>query len=373
METKTLTIHTPDDVKAVQKVACLLDEGALVAFPTETVYGIGCKVDPKTIERLNQLKGRPTDKHYTLHIGNYEQLTKYVPTMSARARKLAHGAFPGPVTIVFELSEKAIRQLREVLPVSVVDLLYPDGTIGVRYPSHPVVSAILSQAKCAVVAPSANVSGQPPAVSAAQVAGYFDGKIECIVDAPCGVVACNTSSTVVKVEQRDIRILRQGAVPADQIREWTTLRVLFVCAGNTCRSPMAEGFCRKYFADILGCSVDDLGRFGYIINSAGIIAFEGAPASCHAVEVCRRHQIDLTGHQSRPLTPEEIEKSDMIYVMTRNQRESVVRLLPAAKDKCFVLNKTGDIEDPVGLDEDVYRACFNQIQKAVTGRANEIL
>jgi tRNA threonylcarbamoyl adenosine modification protein (Sua5/YciO/YrdC/YwlC family) len=373
MKTKTLIIHTPDEIKALQQAAHLLDEGALVAFPTETVYGIGCKVDPKTIQRLNELKNRPIDKHYTLHIGNYEQLAKYVPVMSARARKLVHHAFPGPVTIVFELSEKNLKQLGKSLPAPVMDLLYRDGTLGVRYPAHPVACAILSQTQFPIVAPSANVSGQPPAVNAEQVAGYFEGQIDCIVDVPLRDAAYNKSSTVVKVGQRDIQILRQGAVPAEKIREWTTLRILFVCTGNTCRSPMAAGFCRKYFADILGCSVDELSRFGYIINSAGIAAFEGVPASRDAVEICRQQRIDVTDHRSRPLTLDEIEKSDIIYVMSQSHWENVVRLLPSAKDKCFVLDRTGDIDDPVGWDRDVYQECFNRIKKAITGRTNEIL
>jgi protein-tyrosine-phosphatase len=136
---------------------------------------------------------------------------------------------------------------------------------------------------------------------------------------------------------------------------------------------MAEGICRKYFADFLGCSVDELGRFGYIINSVGIFAHEDAPASCTAVEVCGKHGIDLNDHRSQPLTLDAIEQSDLIYVMSRSHRDSIVRLSPSAAKKCFVLDENGDIQDPVGLDRDAYEKCFVQIQNAIIGRIKELL
>jgi len=373
VETKILKIYDPKD-ETVQEAAQLLDQGALVAFPTETVYGVGCRVELSTIQRLNQLKGRPADKRYTLHVGNYEQLSKYVPVMNAQARKLVSRILPGPVTIVFECNEKGLKHITQTLPQEVIDLLYSDGTVGIRYPAHSIACAILSSSQFPVVAPSANLSGQNPAINAEQVLTYFNGKIECIVDTPDERICYNKSSTVVKVGKSGIHILRSGAVPDSVIRDMATLRILFVCTGNTCRSPMAEGICRKYFADILGCSVDELSRLGYIINSAGVVAFDGAPASRYAVEVCRSYKIDLTGHHSRLLTRNLAEQSDVIYVMSPHHRDEVVRLCPSADSRCFLLDKRGmPIEDPVGLDREDYEACFRQIQAAIAERTDELL
>ena len=373
MKTEILKIASPDDIQAVQKTAKLLDEGAFVAFPTETVYGIGCKVDVESFDRLDKIKDRSSGKRYTLHIGSREQLKKYVPSMNARVRKLVQNAFPGPVTVVFELDDEALRQAKKNLPKSTFELLYTDGTLGVRYPACPVTCAILAAAQSPVVAPSANPAGSAPAVTAKEVFGYFDGKIECIVEIPDFTADLKQSSTVVKIGGRDIQILREAAVSACQIRAWATIRVLFVCTGNTCRSPMAAGFCRKYFSDNLNCPVDELDRFGYIIDSAGVAACEGVPASRHAVEVCRGQQIDLSGHQSCQLTPGDIEQSDVIFTMSRNHRDSIVQLLPSASEKCFVLDDTSDILDPIGSGIDVYRSCFRQIGNSIMKKKERVL
>jgi protein-tyrosine phosphatase len=210
-----------------------------------------------------------------------------------------------------------------------------------------------------------------PAITAKEVLDYFDGKIESIIEIPDFELDFQQSSTVVKVGKRDIQILREGAVPASRIREWAIIRILFVCTGNTCRSPMAAGFCRKYFADNLSCQVDELEHFGYIIDSAGVAAYEGAPASPHAVEVCRRQRIDLSCHQSRQLTGADVEQSDMIFTMSRHHRDSIVQSFPAVSKKSFVLDETTDILDPIGSDVEVYQGCFRQICESI--KKKEIL
>jgi L-threonylcarbamoyladenylate synthase len=373
MKTEILKIRTPDDIQAVQRAARWLDEGRLVAFPTETVYGIGCKADRDTLDRLNEVKSRPLDKRYTLHIGSPEQLKKYIPSMSLKAQKLVQKAFPGPVTIVFELDDEALRQVKQSLPKSVFETLYSGQTLGVRHPACPVTCEILAKVKSPIVAPSANPAGSTPATSAKEVLDYFDGKIDCIVEIPDFEADFKQSSTVVKVQKRDIQILREGAIPASRIRKWATIQLLFVCTGNTCRSPMAEGFCRKYFADNLGCQVDELEHFGYIIDSAGVAAYEGIPASRHAIEVCWAQEIDLSCHQSRQLTLGDIEQSDVIFTMSQSHRDSVVQSLPSASEKCFVLDETTDILDPIGLGIGVYRDCFQQICDTIIKKKKEIL
>jgi L-threonylcarbamoyladenylate synthase len=373
MKTEILKIRTPDDTQSIQRAARWLDEGRLVAFPTETVYGIGCKADGDTLDRLNEVKSRPLDKCYTLHIGSSEQLKQYIPTMSFKAQKLVQKAFPGPVTIVFKLDHEALMQVKQSLPKSVFEVLYSGQTLGVRYPACPVTCEIIAKVKSPIVAPSANPAGLAPATTAKEVWGYFDGKIDGIVEIPDFEADFKQSSTVVKVKKRDIQILREGAIAASQIRKWATIRLLFVCTGNTCRSPMAEGFCRKYFADNLGCQVDELEHFGYIIDSAGVSACDGIPASRHAIEVCRAQKIDLSCHQSRQLTLRDVEQSDMIFTMSRYHRDSVIQSFPSASERCFVLDETADIMDPIGSGIDVYRDCFQQICDTIKKKKKEIL
>jgi protein-tyrosine phosphatase len=373
MNTEVLTIPDRHSKAVIQKAAAMLDAGALVAFPTETVFGIGCKADPAAIERLNEVKDRQLGKRYSLHIGSHHQLKKYVPAMTLRAKKLVHNGLPGPITIIFELNPADLQKVRKELTPEVADLLYTDGTIGIRYPDHAVASAILAQARRPIVAPSANPSNQEPAKTVEQVKRYFDGRIDGIVDTPGPNCVYSQNSTVVKVGKMKIDILREGAVPASKIQALASLEILFVCTGNTCRSPMAEAIARKYFADILGCSIDEVADFGYKVSSAGINSYDGAAASDEAVEICRENQVSLDGHGSRQLTPDMIERSDLIFTMSRAHRLRIIELDPLAEKKCVLLNENGDIADPIGLGKESYRQCFNQIEKAVKRRLSEIL
>ena len=107
METKILKINPKNiDPAKIEQAALLIDAGGLVAFPTETVYGIAASVKTDSLQKLSDLKQRSAEKYYTLHIDSKTEVEKYVPTIGMRAKKLINKAWPGPVTIVFELSSE---------------------------------------------------------------------------------------------------------------------------------------------------------------------------------------------------------------------------------------------------------------------------
>ena len=373
MNTEIIQIADQNDHAAIGKAATMLAAGKLVAIPTETVYGIGCRAQAAAIDRLDHLKGRAPEKRYTLHVGSLEQLRAFVPKMSARAAKLVAHALPGPLTVVFDLKPDQIAAQEVILGAEAAGLLYRDGTIGVRFPDNPAACAILAAAGCPVVAPSANPAGKAPATSAEQVKSYFDRQIDAIVDASASGCEYKQSSTVVRADGKNIAILRQGAVPEARIRELTTIRVLFVCTGNTCRSPMAEGLAKGYFSDIFGCSVDALDDFGYKVSSAGVAAMPGMPASSESVRVCRQNGIDLSGHQSALLTVADVDESDIIFVMADSHRRAILASVPQAGEKCVLLDEQGDIADPIGQGLEAYQRCYEQIKKAIRQRTSEIL
>jgi protein-tyrosine-phosphatase len=139
-------------------------------------------------------------------------------------------------------------------------------------------------------------------------------------------------------------------------------RILFVCSGNTCRSPLAEGIARK----LLSAS----GRDQWVVSSAGTSAAPDLPASDHSVEVARRNGVDIAGHRSRPLDAESVGRADLIVTMGSRHRASVGMLDGNAVDYTYLLSEfcdsiDGDVPDPIGGGVETYERTFNTIRACV--------
>jgi len=180
----------------VAEAARVLRGGGLVAFPTETVYGLGADAtNPAAIDRLNRVKGRPPEKPYSLHLHAPEQVAAYVPSIPHAARRLMERFWPGPLTIVMPSTGGA--------------------TVGFRLPNHPVARAFLSACEVPVAAPSANRSGFPPPTDAAEVVAALDGAFDCLLDG--GPTPIGRESTVVEIVGERVEIRREGAIPKEAI------------------------------------------------------------------------------------------------------------------------------------------------------------
>jgi len=369
-EVVSLTAENPD-IEKIEAAAGALDEGKLVVFPTETVYGIGCRLRSDSISRLDEVKGRDAGKRYTLHIADPEIVTRYVPTVPLKGRKLIENGWPGPLTLIFELDDEALAQQRGVFGEDTFSVLYEDGTIGIRCPDNQTARQLLRSVKPPIVAPSANLDGRAPATDAAGVLAQLDGRIDFLLDG--GECKYKKSSTVVKMTEGEPIILRQGVYNDRDITQMSLVRILFVCSGNTCRSPMAAAFCRKKLSEKLTCGVDEIEARGYKIVSAGLMAGLGLPVSNEVAGICALKGIDLSGHLSRPFTAAEAEASDYIFVMSKSHREHVLKICPDVAQKCLLLDGKDSISDPIGAGDDVYEECAKQIERALTKRMGEIL
>jgi protein-tyrosine phosphatase len=373
VETRVIKLDAErPDTGNIKEAAELLEAGGLVAFPTETVYGIGCRACVKSLERLDQAKQRTWEKRYAVHLARRDDVHEYVPQVGLRAAKLIRTGWPGPLTIVFELSNQQLQQQRKKLGNDdMFRAVYRDNSIGLRCPDNTVAAALLQQCRSPIVAPSANVSGQPAATCAEEVLLQLAGRIELLLDGgPC---RHKKSSTVVRLGENGLRLLRKGVYSLRDVQRMWRVNILFVCTGNTCRSPMAEGLCRKYLAEKLGCEVDGLEEMGYKIVSAGVMAAAGLRPSREAVAICEKAGVDIAGCISQRLSARLVQQSDHIFVMCQTHLREIVSRWPEATAKCQLLAPDMAIDDPIGQGQEVYERIGGLIRGALKKRISELV
>ncbi len=151
-------------------------------------------------------------------------------------------------------------------------------------------------------------------------------------------------------------------------------QILFVCTGNTCRSPLAQALCARLLADRLGCEPADLPGRGFIVQSAGIAAMMGAEATAEAVAVARELGADLSGHKSQPLTLDMLAQTDFLFAMTQAHLQILASLdLPDGPILSLLSGQGEDIADPIGASPEVYRECARQIRQHLEVRLPDLL
>lgn len=341
------------DPAALEYVARRLSEGALVGLPTDTVYGVGVDAwNEEALERLRAIKARPPDKPFALLLASADGLYRWASAVPPLAHRLIRLFWPGPLTLVLPARD--------------------GGYVGLRVPGLSIARDIVALSGKPVATSSANVSGGAEPVDAASVEKALGDQLDLLVDA--GPSRFQVSSTVVVVEPDGYRVAREGAIPEAEVKEAAYLQILFVCTGNTCRSPMAQGLMAGAIAGRLGVPVEDLPAYGVRVESAGTGAFGGAPASPHAVEALAEKGIRLSNHRSRPVNPDRVEEADRVYVMTRRHRDVLLDVGHADPSRVQRIDPDGrDVADPIGGDLDTYRRTRDFLARAVGARLEEVM
>jgi len=206
LETRVLRVDrlSPDQA-AIAEASDVIRRGGLVAFPTETVYGLGADaLNPLAVERVYRAKGRPPDNPLIVHIAGIDQLYLLARELDWRAEALAECFWPGPLTLV-------VKRAPLIPPITVGGL----GTVAVRMPRHVVALRLIEAAGCPIAAPSANKSGRPSPTDAQHVLEDLAGEVEVILDA--GPTDIGLESTVLDISSERPVILRPGGVSREEI------------------------------------------------------------------------------------------------------------------------------------------------------------
>lgn len=241
MKTVIEKLTDDNEIRNRQKIEAagkIIREGGLVAFPTETVYGLGADaLNPEASRKIYAAKGRPSDNPLIVHISNMDDLERITVNVPGKAKKLAEKFWPGPLTMIFEKSE--------IVPLETTGGL---STVAVRMPSHPAALALIQAGGGYIAAPSANTSGKPSPTKAEHVALDMDGRIPMILDG--GAVGIGIESTIVDFSEEIPMVLRPGYITPDMIREVIgDVRIdPGLAAESTGVHPKAPGMKYKHYA-----------------------------------------------------------------------------------------------------------------------------
>lgn len=208
MDTKIIKIDENNiNFSLIDEGANIIKSGGIVAFPTETVYGLGANgLDEEAVKKIYKAKGRPSDNPLILHISQIEELNPLVDEISELAYKCMEKFWPGPLTIIFKKSE--------IIPDIITAGL---DTVAIRMPDHKIASELISKAKVPIAAPSANLSGKPSPTKGSHVVEDMMGKIEMIIDG--GNTGVGLESTVLDLSTEIPTILRPGGITLEDLRE----------------------------------------------------------------------------------------------------------------------------------------------------------
>lgn len=226
------------DEEQIRQAGDILKAGGLVAFPTETVYGLGGDaLNPDSSKKIYAAKGRPSDNPLIVHICRWEDIYRIAEPVTEEAKRLAEAFWPGPLTMIL--------QKKDTVPKETTGGL---DTVAIRFPSHPVARRLIEAAGGFVAAPSANASGRPSPTMAEYVAEDMNGRIDMILDG--GAVGIGLESTIVDVSGPEPIILRPGYVTQEMLEKVLGEVELdqTILDGTTAQRPKAPGMKYRHYA-----------------------------------------------------------------------------------------------------------------------------
>jgi L-threonylcarbamoyladenylate synthase len=357
-----------DSPGTVEVVANALLAGDQIALPLETSYATAM---------LPDWHGRRGQHHLTRFIGDraalvFRDLASFEDLMdglSGKPLRLLRRSWPGSLVVEATGLEDDLRL--GGLPEEIRSRLFRDGGLRAVVPRQDFVRDLLRHLPGPFLV-SVPIQGGDRWATGNEAIRAVGSRIEMLVDD--GPARYDQRPTVVRIDGSEVFVVEEGVLSAKAIERMAGEMILFVCTGNTCRSPMAESLMRRKLARRLRCSDDDLLDHGFSVLSAGLAAHRGSPASPETVELLDEDGIDLRSHESQMLTRTLVEQADRIFTMTRSHRDAIVSNMPEFAHKVRVLCPSGrDVADPMGGGEREYREAMAQISAHLDALVDEIL
>lgn len=339
MTVERLAVDRAHAADLAARVAQRLREGAVCLLPSETVYGLAA-------EEARALEPGPTP---TLHCRDLAEAERHVDLSDPRLHRLAHRYWPGPLSI--EAPSRTD----------------PATTLRVRVPSHAFLQAVAKHLDAPLP-----MRLLPAGTTSESALASLAPHPHLVADAgPC---ALGSPPTEVRLDGPCVAVAHEGILSAAEVMTTAAVSILFVCTGNTCRSPLAEVLARAAVAKALGCAPKDVLARGLKFASAGTGTMDGVPASEGSRLAAQEIGLDLSAHQSTSLRAEQARKAAAVYCLSHSHLEALQDQAPDLEGKAQLLRPDGrDVADPYGGPLPVYRKTRDEIAAAIETRVDEWL
>jgi protein-tyrosine phosphatase len=343
-----------DRRELVRRAVETLQRGGTVCFPTDSIYALAASAHRfEAVRRVARFAERPL----TVAVRDAAEAIEWSPTLSEMGRRLARRCWPGPITLVCDWTEGS--KASRLSPESRSHILLKD-SVRLRSPDHEALCLVMKELSDPLVFAGAYRINEEASCSATAAAARSGAAADLVLDDRA--TRYGQAGTLVRISGESWKILRPGAVSEAELRSKAAFLVVFVCTGNTCRSPLAEALCKKLLAERLGCETANLVERGFLVISAGLAAMMGGAAALEAVQAAAEMGADLSGHNTMPFTHELADKADSIIAMTKGHLATIAYYFPEALGRSRLLRVDGaDVADPIGCEPEVYRQCAAEI------------
>ncbi len=361
------------EVDPIDEAVRRIVAGELIVLPTETVYAAAARLDVESARiALAELRsGTPLTAPLVPHVDGFRSAELYVDQLNAddrhMMRRLTDRLWPGPVALDLPVASESKLASSFGIALSVIS---DAGRVTLRCPDHSATLEIIGRCRVPIAMVRVETSGGPSPWNKSAIES-LPGGITWVLDA--GPTRFNRPSSVVRLESGGYRVTRVGVFDQRIIEKQMQTTVLFVCSGNTCRSPMAAALARNVIAQTLRTIPSQIESKGYSVQSAGTFAMPGMKATPQAVEAVADFGADLAHHRSKTLSHELINAADLIVVMGQSHRMNVLAMNPAAASRTLLLDPEGDVEDPIGGDVSLYRELAGRFNDLIRDRLNQTI
>jgi L-threonylcarbamoyladenylate synthase len=356
--------HDQPDMKSLLLAANILKSGGVIIYPTDTLYGFGASIAEKeALSRIQHLKKRDKNKPFSLLISEREEAEKIIGKITPKERKIFDLLFPGKITLLIKTRKRILIPGLEKLD-----------KIGFRIPDSQLCRNLVKLSGTPISSSSVNISKRNNLGKIEDIRFEFGNKVDLILDG--GPVKSLKGSSILDISVFPPVLVREGEVSKEELEKKLQLNIktntarkfiiTFICSGNICRSPMAEGMMRKKLdKEIFKKKVE--------INSAGTLNLPSTAASIETVTVASEHEIDLNNHLSRYVDPLIIDQTNLVFCMAENHYDYLRQKYPVHHDKIHLLKsyenkkivEAVSIADPIGKSEEFYRQIYDEIEREI--------